>query len=154
LVLDRHKNYQSVVFQDYCKANNIIILCLFSHLFYLIQPLDVRCFSILKRIYGYQIETFIKTYINYIIKVEFFLAFHVVYNQLVIPENAITGFHGTSLVPFNPQTVISKLDIKLRTPIPIRPLSADTDPWVSQIPHNPINVFSQIILVKNNIACY
>ncbi len=35
----------------------------------------------LKRVYGRQIETFIKAYINYITKVEFFLAFAVVYKE-------------------------------------------------------------------------
>jgi hypothetical protein len=78
--------------------------------------------------YRYQIKTFIKAYINYIIKVEFLLVFHAVYNQLVTPQNAIAGFRGTSLVLFNPQTVISKLDVKLQTPIPTRSPSTDADP--------------------------
>jgi hypothetical protein len=63
--------------------------------------------------YGYQIEIFIKAYINYILKIEFFPAFHVAYNQSVIPLNIMAGFRGTSLMLFNPQIVISKLDIKL-----------------------------------------
>ena len=42
----------------------------------------------LKRAYGRQIKTFIKAYINYITKVEFFLAFTIVYKELITAENA------------------------------------------------------------------
>jgi hypothetical protein len=50
--------------------------------------------------------------------------------------------------------VILKLDIKLRTPIPTSPPSINTDPWVSQTLRNPTDALSQIILVRDRIACY
>ena len=78
--------------------------------------------------YGRQIETFIKAYINHITKVEFFLAFYAAYKQLITTQNAKARFRGASLVPFDPQTVISKLDVKLRTPEPTGPLFTDADP--------------------------
>jgi hypothetical protein len=131
LVLDGHKSHKSARFQEYCIANNIITLCLLPHLSYLTQLLDIRCFSVLKHIYRYQIKFFIKAYINYITKIEFFLVFHVAYNQLITIENTKTRFRRTSLIPFNPQVVISKLDIRLRTPTPPRPFSINTNPWVS-----------------------
>jgi hypothetical protein len=87
--------------------------------------------------YGRQIETFIKAYINHITKVEFFLAFHAAYNQSITTQNAKAGFRGAGLVPFDPQVVISKLDVKFRTPTPTRPPSIDADAWVSQTPQNP-----------------
>ena len=79
LVLDRHESHESAEFQEYYKAYNIITLCLPPHLSHLTQPLDVRCFSVLKRAYRRQIETFIKAHINYISKVEFFLIFKVAF---------------------------------------------------------------------------
>jgi len=79
LIFDGYESYESAEFQEYCKVHNIIILCLLPHSFHLIQPLDVGCFSVLKRVYGRQIETFIKAHINHITKVEFFLAFKAVY---------------------------------------------------------------------------
>jgi hypothetical protein len=88
LVLDGHESYELAAFQEYCKANNIITLCLPAYSSYLTQPLNVRCFSVLKRMYSCQIETFIKAYINHITKVEFFLAFHAAYNQLITTQNA------------------------------------------------------------------
>jgi hypothetical protein len=151
LVLDGHESHESAAFQEYCKANNIITLCLPPHSSHLTQPLDVGCFSVLKRMYGRQIETFIKAHINHITKVEFFLAFHAAYKRSITTQNAQAGFRGAGLVPFNPQAVISKLDVRLRTPTPTRP-SADTDPWVSQTPHNPTDALLQTTLVKNRIA--
>jgi hypothetical protein len=86
---------------------------------------------VLKRAYGRQIETFIKAYINYITKVEFFLAFTAAYKELITAQNCQAGFRGAGLVPFDPQAVLSKLDVKLRTPTPLRPSTANTNPWVS-----------------------
>jgi hypothetical protein len=152
LVLDGHKSHESAEFQEYCIANNIIALRLPAYSSHLTQPLDVGCFSVLKRMYGRQIETFIKAHINHITKVEFFLAFHAAYNQSITTQNAKAGFRGAGLVPFDPQVVISKLDVKLRTPTPTRPPSIDTDAWVSQTPQNPTEALSQTNLVKNHIA--
>ena len=106
----------------------------------------------LKQAYSRQIETFIKAYINHITKVEFFLAFQAAYVESMTVQNAQARFCRAGLVPFDPQAVISKLDIKLQTPTPTRPPSADTDPWVSQTLHNPTEAFSQTTLVKDRIA--
>jgi len=83
LVLDRHESYESAAFKDYCKSYDIITISLPPHSSYLTKPLDVRCFSILKRVYSRQIEDFIKVYINYITKVEFFLAFKAAYLESI-----------------------------------------------------------------------
>ena len=152
LVLDGHESHESAGFQEYCMANNIITLCLPSHSSHLTQPLDVGCFSVLKRMYGRQIELFIKAHINHITKVEFFLAFHTAYNQSITIENAKAGFRGAGLVPFSPQAVISKLDVRLRTPTPPGTPSIDANPWISQTPRNPTDALSQTTLVKNRIA--
>jgi hypothetical protein len=75
LVLDGYESHESAEFQEYCKVHNIITLGLPPHSSYLTQPLDVRCFSVLKQAYSRQIEIYIKAHINYITEVEFFLAF-------------------------------------------------------------------------------
>lgn len=48
--------------------------------------------------------------------------------------------------------MISKLDIRLRTPTPYRPSSANADTWVSQTPRNPTDALSQTTLVKKRIT--
>jgi hypothetical protein len=88
LVLDRHESHESAIFQEYYKSNNIVTLCLPPHSSHLTQPLDVGCFSVLKRVYGRQIETFIKAHINHISKVEFFLAFKAAYEQSITIQNS------------------------------------------------------------------
>jgi hypothetical protein len=152
LILDGHESHESAVFQEYCKARNIITLGLPPHSSHLTQPLDVGCFSVLKRAYGRQIETFIKAHINHITKVEFFLAFTAAYKESMTTQNCQAGFRGAGLVPFDPQAVLSKLDVKLRTPTPSRPSTANSNFWVSQTPSNPTEALSQTTLVRNRIS--
>jgi hypothetical protein len=102
LVLDGHKSHKSIVFQDYYKSHNIITLGLPAYSSYITQPLDVGCFSVLKRKYSHQIEDFIKAHINHITKVKFFIAFKVAYQQLITVQNAQAGFRGAGLIPFDP----------------------------------------------------
>jgi hypothetical protein len=87
LILDKYKNYESIEFQKYYKSYNIITLGLFLHSFYLFQPLDIRCFGVLKQKYNRQIEGFIKVYIIYNIKIEFLIVFKQVYIQSITVAN-------------------------------------------------------------------
>ena len=128
LVLDGHESHELVAFQEYCKSHNIITLGLPPHSSHLTQPLDVGCFSPLKRAYGRQIEGFMKSHINHITKAEFFMAFKQAYQQSITVANGQAGFRGAGLIPFDPQAIILKLDVKLRTPTPIGPPSVDADP--------------------------
>ena len=85
---------------------------------------------------------------------EFFLAFTVVYKELITAQNAQAGFRGAGLVLFNPQAVLSKLNVKLRTPTPPRAPSSNADPWISQTPLNPTEALSQTTLIRNRITRY
>ena len=152
LVVDGHESHQSAEFEAFCKAKNIITICLPAHASHLLQPLDVGCFSPLKRSYGRQLEDFIKAHITHITKLEFFLAFKAAHFATMTKANIQGGFRGAGLVPFDPQAVISKLDVKLRTPTPTGPPSIIADPWVSQTPHNPIEAVSQSNFIKSRIS--
>jgi DDE superfamily endonuclease len=151
LVLDGHGSHQSVGFEDFCKHNNIIPICLPPHSSHLTQPLDVGFFSPLKKAYGKEIGIFIRAHINHITKVKFFLAFHAAYNASISKENIAGGFRGAGLIPFDSQAVISKLDVKLRALTPTEPSAADSNSWVSQTPHNLTEAISQSKLVKSQI---
>lgn len=52
LVLDGQESHHSYDFEEYCKTNNIITLCMPAHASHLLQPLDVGCLGPLKRAYG------------------------------------------------------------------------------------------------------
>ncbi|RKK77815.1 hypothetical protein BFJ71_g16645 [Fusarium oxysporum] len=71
LILDCHESHYSVDFEKYCKENKIITLCMPPHSSHLLQPLDVRCFSVLKQAYGREIEHRIRCSITYLSKTEF-----------------------------------------------------------------------------------
>ena len=121
IVLDGHESHLSAQFEEFCKEQNIITLCLPAHSSHITQPLDVGCFSVLKRMYGRELEAFIKAHINHITKTEFFIAFKAAHLATMKAENIRAGFRGAGLVPDNPQAVLSKLDVKLRTPTPTGP---------------------------------
>jgi hypothetical protein len=60
-----------------------------------------------------------RNHIYYINKETFLLAFKATYKQTFTEENARVGFRGTGLVPFNPEVVLSKLNVRLRTLTPL-----------------------------------
>lgn len=153
IVLDGHDSHLSVPFDTFCKEKNIITLCLPAHSSHLTQPLDIGCFSVLKRMYGHELEDFIKAYINHITKPEFFIAFRIAHFATMTPENIKAGFQGAGLVPYNPEAVLSKLDIKLRTPTPTGP-PLETNPWISQTPRGPTEAISQSKFVQNRISIH
>ena len=99
-MLDGHENHKSPQFDNFCKDNKIITLCLPSHSSHLLQPLDVRCFNPLKRAYGKELEGFIKSHINHITKTEFLIAFHAAHVAAMTPQNSRGGFKGAGLIPF------------------------------------------------------
>lgn len=89
-----------------------------AHSSHLLQPLNVSYFAALKKAYGKRIEDLIRNHINHITKLEFLLAYKAAFEAAFIPQNITRGFRGAGLVPHNPDAVISKLDIRLRTPTP------------------------------------
>ncbi|EFQ89076.1 hypothetical protein PTT_14797 [Pyrenophora teres f. teres 0-1] len=49
LVIDGHESHNSLEFQQYCKENKIITLYMPPYSSHLLQPLNVGCFSPLKK---------------------------------------------------------------------------------------------------------
>ncbi|KAF5519700.1 hypothetical protein CGCA056_v007662 [Colletotrichum aenigma] len=152
LVVDSHESHVSSDFEDYCKKNKIITICLPAHSSHLTQPLDVGCYSVLKLRYGSQIEHFIKARITHIAKPEFFLAFKAAFLQTFTQENVHGGFRGARLIPYNPQTVLSKLDVQLRTPTAPNTPNRLPNPWVSKTPQTTNEAISQSSLIKERIS--
>jgi hypothetical protein len=148
LILDGHESHNSLEFQQYCKEAKIITLCMPPHSSHLLQPLDVGCFSPLKRAYGRQAEEMMRNGINHMTKIEFLPAFQQAYYKTITKDNILGGFRGSGLVPHDPEVVISKLDVKLRTPTP--PALEDL-PWLSQTPSNTLEIGSQSTLLKQRI---
>ena len=87
----------------------------------------------MKRAYGRQVENLMRNQINHITKLEFLPAFKEAYKQLITEANIKASFRGAKLVLLDPEAVISKLDVRLRTPLLRALLEA---PWESQTPSN------------------
>ena len=91
------------------------------HSSHLLQPLDVGCFSPLKKAYGKQVEHLMRIHIGHITKLEFLSAFKAARQESITSDNIRGAFRGVGLVSLDPDHVISKLDVKLRTLTPPLP---------------------------------
>jgi hypothetical protein len=143
LILDGHESHHSADFEAYCKERKIITLCMPAHSSHLLQPLDVGCFGPLKKAYSREIEHLIRCSVTHISKTEFFPAFHAAFRAAMTEENIKGGFRGAGLAPFDPESVVSKLDVQLRTPTPAEEAAEPSTPWVSKTPKTVLEAQSQ-----------
>ena len=88
----------SVEFDNYCKFNNIIIVNMPAYSSHLLQLLNVGIFLFLKTVYSYQINLFIQAFINYIIKLEFFIVYLIVQDKIFIKKNIKGVFRGVDIL--------------------------------------------------------
>ncbi|KAK7592451.1 hypothetical protein V3481_007069 [Fusarium oxysporum f. sp. vasinfectum] len=151
LILDGHESHHSVDFEKYCEENKIITLCMPPHSSHLLQPLDVGCFGPLKKAYGREVEHLIRCSITHISKTEFFPAFYAAYQATMTTSNIKGGFRGSGLVPLDPESVISKLDVQLRTPTPVEEEVGLPGPWVSKTPKTVLEATSQTEYLERRI---
>jgi hypothetical protein len=72
----------------------------------------------LKRAYSHEIESLIRHHINHVTKLKFLPAIRAAYDRSFTLANILSAFRGAGLIPLQPDTVLSKLDVQLRTPTP------------------------------------
>jgi hypothetical protein len=134
LVLDGHGSHLTPKFDEICSENRIIPICMPPHSSHLLQPLDVGCFAVLKRAYGKCVEDVMRSGQNHIDKLDFLDAFPDARIEAFKAETIKNSFSATGLVPYDPNRVISKLNIQLRTPTP--PPSRGSQSSAYQTPSN------------------
>jgi hypothetical protein len=150
LILDGHDSHLTSEFQEFCSQHNIITLCMPAHSSHLLQPLDVGCFGPLKKAYQYQMQQLISHQYFHITKEDFIPEFQAAFQRSFTPCNIQGGFRGSGLFPFDPQAVLSKLTLIIRTPSP--PLPSHPPPaWQSQTPSNPHEIDCQTTLITDRI---
>jgi hypothetical protein len=88
--------------------------------------------------------------INRIDKLAFLAAFKAVYQGVFSSNNIKAGFRATGLVPIDPGVVVSKLEIKPRTPSPPLP----TTPWNPRTPKTTQEMEAQTTLIINRIRTH
>jgi hypothetical protein len=86
-IIDGHESHESLDFQQYCKDNKIITICMPAHSSHLLQPLDVGCFAPLKKAYGREAENLIRNRITHITKTEFLPCFIAAFKASFTPSN-------------------------------------------------------------------
>jgi hypothetical protein len=122
------------------------------HSSHILQRLDVGCFSPLKQAYGRQIEKRMRAGTTHIAKDDFFPAFFAAFQGSITESNVQGGFRGAGLHPWDPESVITRLDVKLRTPTPEMGGPGATQPWVSKTPNNLVEASSQSEFIKNRVS--
>jgi hypothetical protein len=89
-----------------------------AHSSHLLQPLDISCFAVLKRSYGSLVDQKMRLGINHIDKLDFLAAYPQARVDAFKPDTIKNSFAAAGLVPFDPDRVLSKLNVWLNTPTP------------------------------------
>ena len=102
----------------------------------------------LKRAYSCEIKTLICYNINHITKLEFLLAFKAAFKRSFTLANICSAFQCAGLVPFQPDNVLSKLDVQLRTPTPA---AVEEALWEARTPSNVRELEAQSTLIRDRV---
>jgi hypothetical protein len=149
LILDSHGSHNTPEFDQYCKENNIVLLCMPAHSSHLLQPLDVGIFSPLKRVYRQRIDTNMRLGINYIDKQEFLQIYPLARASAFTASNIYRAFRGAGLILLDPAVVIKHLKVESRqlTPDnlpPNEPIVLHTPQNISQLQHHTAVVLESL----------
>ena len=85
------------------------------HSSHILQPLDVVCFSPLKRKYSQRVRDLARRRVFHINKEGFLPAFKDAFFDVFTKENCQKAFEATGIVPINAQVVLDRLEVRLRT---------------------------------------
>lgn len=153
LIMDQHSSHNTVDFNNYCEKHDIITLFMPAHSSHILQPLDVACFSPLKREYGKQVERMIRDGQHHIEKSDFISIYILARISALCNSNIRAAFRATGLVPYNPSAVLDNLVLPLSTPTPTPPPSSQ-DPeqgWVPETPRNVDQLRSQTRTIRKSL---
>jgi hypothetical protein len=118
------------------------------HSSHLLQPLDVSCFSPLKRAYGQEVQKQMTLGINHIDKDEFLTIYSRVRTAALSEGNIKSAFKATGLVPYDPEQVLSRLNTQMKTPTPPGTSHSSQASWATATPHNVRQVELQTEKIK------
>jgi hypothetical protein len=89
--------------------------------------------------------------ITHITKEDFFDAFVKAFYASITENNVRAGFRAAGLVPFDPESVISRLDPKLSTPSPLNSRPGTASSWVPKTPSNAYDATQSSSTLKRKI---
>jgi hypothetical protein len=147
--LDSHESHLNQDFKDYCLEHKVLTLCMPPHSSHILQPLDVVCFSPLKRKYSQHVRDLARRRVFHINKEGFLPAFKDAFFDVFTEANCRKAFEASGLVPINAQVVLDRLEGQPCTP-PAPPLQETQ--WQSKTPSNTHEFNSQSKLVSNSFT--
>jgi hypothetical protein len=71
LILDGHESHATPEFDQFCKDNKIITLCMPPHTSYLLQPLNISSYSPLKVLYKHEVSELARQGVFHVDKLDF-----------------------------------------------------------------------------------
>jgi hypothetical protein len=149
LILDDHKSHLNQGFKDYCLENKILTLCMPPHLSHILQPLDIVCFSLLKRKYSQHVRDLARKRKFHTNKEGFLPAFKDAFCNVFTEAICRKAFEASGLVSLNAQVVLDCLEVRLRTMPELLLLEM---PWQSKTPSNTHKFGSQSKLVRKSFT--
>lgn len=144
LILNDHTSHRSPKFLQYCADNNIETLCMPAHSSHKLQPLDVSCFGPLKQSYYHVMNELSGRGLHHATRTDFLGAFIKARESAFTERNIKSAFRATGLVPWNPQIVLSKLELPETSPF-------SPEEWTSQTPQNLRLIEHQAMLVRERL---
>ncbi|ENH65375.1 hypothetical protein FOC1_g10000703 [Fusarium oxysporum f. sp. cubense race 1] len=72
--------------------------------------------------------------ITHISKTEFLSFFYAAFRATMTEKDIKGGIEDAGLIPFDPESVVSKLEVQLRTPTPAEEQASQAQPWTSKAP--------------------
>ena len=133
LIPDGHSSHATPELDQYCTENNIITLCMPPHTSHLLQPLNVSCFSPLKRVYGHEIQELARQGVYHVDKIDFLTIYTQIRLRVFTEQNIQAGFQATGLIPYSPERVLSSLTV-VRTPSPPATTADNNVAWTAETP--------------------
>jgi hypothetical protein len=147
LILDGHGSHATPEFDQFCKDNKIITLCMPPHTSHVLQPLDVGCYSPLKVLYGHEVAELARQGVFHVDKLDFLWIYQRVRLTALSESNVKAGFQATGLIPFSPERVLESLTV-VRTPSPPG-TAANTGAWTAETPRTTNQLQQQARLVRD-----
>jgi hypothetical protein len=129
--------------------NNIVPICMPAHSSHLLQPLDVGCFGVLKRYYDQAVQDHARVGSTHIDKLDFLDLYPTTRAATYKTSIIASSFMSSGIIPYSPEKVLSKLDIRLLSPTsPPSRGSASSHEFVPHTPSKAINFQRQASSIK------
>ena len=99
--MDGYSSYVNIKFIEFCWLKKIVPICLLLYLMYLLQPLDLVIFLVLKRLYLSKVNEYAVCGITSINRDYFLRILGEIWPQVYTRQLIISAFKAAGLLPFN-----------------------------------------------------